>query len=49
MVITTQPSALMNKVLQQTDRLSVQSRRELEQVIQRLALRKNLAQGNRAK
>ncbi|HEY0209636.1 SymE family type I addiction module toxin [Acerihabitans sp.] len=49
LVITTQPSALMNEVLQQTDRLSAQSRRELEQVIQGLALREKLSGGSRAK
>jgi toxic protein SymE len=49
LVITTQPSALMNAVLQQTDRLSASSRLELEQVIQGLAIKEKLIEQTREK
>jgi toxic protein SymE len=49
LVITTQPSALLNEALQQADRLSAQSRRELEQVVQGLVLREQLSGGSLAK
>jgi toxic protein SymE len=39
LVITTQSGSRLNEVLQQSDRLSAQSRLELEQVIQGLALK----------
>ncbi|QWA13774.1 SymE family type I addiction module toxin [Sodalis ligni] len=49
LVITTQSGSRLNEVLQQSDRLSAQSRLELEQVIQGLALREKLAGESRAK
>ncbi|WP_413742176.1 SymE family type I addiction module toxin [Sodalis sp. RH15] len=48
LVITTQSGSRLNEVLQQSDRLSAQSRLELEQVIQGLALREKLTEGSRA-
>ncbi|TKI02086.1 hypothetical protein FCN80_25835 [Martelella alba] len=42
MIITTQSGSRLNEVLQQSDQLSAQSRLELEQVIQGLALRDKL-------
>ncbi|XBS72011.1 SymE family type I addiction module toxin [Acerihabitans sp. KWT182] len=44
LVITTQPGSRLNEVLQQSDRLSAQSRLELEQLIQGLA-RKEASRG----
>ncbi|TCL05027.1 SymE family type I addiction module toxin [Sodalis ligni] len=48
LVIPTQSDSRLNEVLQQSDRLSAQSRQELEQVIQGLVLREKLTEGSRA-
>ncbi|TCL05019.1 hypothetical protein EZJ58_3173 [Sodalis ligni] len=48
LVITTQSGSRLNEVLQQFDRLSAQSRLELEQVKQGLALREKLTGESRA-
>ncbi|QWA10738.1 SymE family type I addiction module toxin [Sodalis ligni] len=47
LVITTQSNSRLNEVLQQSDRLSAQSRLELEQLIQGLALKEKLTEGSR--
>jgi toxic protein SymE len=49
LVITAGTSPLMNEVLQLTDRLSVQSRLELEQIIQSLVLKEKLTKKQLAK